>query len=66
MIKLTRLNDKEVFINPDLIENMETYPDTIITLTTANKITVKEKPEEIIQKIIDFKASILSRYEKKS
>ncbi|OGS19847.1 MAG: hypothetical protein A2252_04960 [Elusimicrobia bacterium RIFOXYA2_FULL_39_19] len=58
MINLTRLNDKQIFINPDLIDNIETHPDTTITFTNGNKLSVKDKPEEIVNKIIDFRARI--------
>jgi len=60
MIKLTRLSDKIIYQNPDLIENIEVHPDTTITLTTGNKYTVKEKPEQIIQEIIEFRAKIIA------
>ena len=40
MIEVTRLNDTKVIINADLIEKVEESPDTIITLTSGNKIIV--------------------------
>jgi len=64
MIKLTRLNDKIIYQNPDLIDSVETHPDTTITLTNGNKFSVKEKPEQIIQEIIDFRAKIISEANK--
>ena len=35
MIQLTRLNHVPFYLNPDLIEHMETTPDTVLTLTTG-------------------------------
>jgi len=55
MIKVTRLNNKEYYINFDLIETIEETPDTVITLRDGKKYVVSESPEEIIEKIIDFK-----------
>ncbi|GFR35600.1 flagellar FlbD family protein [Thermobrachium celere] len=55
MIKLTALNNKEFFLNCDLIEKIESTPDTVITTTTNKKYVVLEKPEVIIQRIINFK-----------
>ena len=55
MIKVTRLNETELVINTDLIEFVESIPDTIISLTTGKKIMVKETIDEIIEKVKDFK-----------
>jgi len=58
MISVTRLNNSEFFINPDLIETIEETPDTVITLTTGKKIIVCEDAEAIINKIIVFRRKI--------
>lgn len=55
MIKLTGFNNKEFYLNCDLIEKIEITPDTIITTTNDKKFIVKESPEVIILRIIDFK-----------
>jgi flagellar protein FlbD len=60
MIMLTALNNKEFYINPDLIEKLEVTPDTIVTLTTAKKFVVKETPDVIINRIIEFRRKIIS------
>lgn len=60
MIKVTRLNGKEFIVNSDLIEFVESTPDTVITLTTGTKIVVKETVNEIIDKVIQFKSDILN------
>jgi len=54
MIKVTRLDGRELVINARLIKFMENCPDTLITLTTKDKILVKESPEEIIKKVIQY------------
>jgi len=48
MITVTRINGKKVTINALLIELVEEAADTVITLTTGNKIVVKEKADEIV------------------
>lgn len=63
MIKLTRINSSEFYINSDLMEFIETTPDTIITLTTGKKIIVKESVDEVIDKIIEFKSRALRNWE---
>lgn len=48
MITVTRINGQTVTINALLIELVEEAADTVITLTTGNKIVVKEKADEIV------------------
>jgi flagellar protein FlbD len=59
MIKATRLNGKEFYINTDLIEFVESTPDTVITMTTGKKVVVQENVDEIINRIYDYKRRIL-------
>lgn len=61
MIKVTRLNGKEVYVNPDLIETLESTPDTVITLTTGHKIIAVESIDDLIDRIVQYrhKASVL-------
>ncbi len=59
MIHLTRLNHTPVVLNSDLIEHVETTPDTVISLTTGQKLMVLETAEEIIERVVRFRRSIL-------
>lgn len=59
MIIVTKINDSEIVINPELIEIMQETPDTTITLTTGRKLIVKEPVDEIIDKIKIYKKSLL-------
>jgi flagellar protein FlbD len=58
MIALTRLNGQPIMVNADLIESVETTPDTVITLVSGNKLIVRDSMEAIQQRIIDFKRKI--------
>ena len=58
MIKLTRLNHVPLILNSDLIELIDTTPDTVVSLTTGQKLMVLETADEIIDKIIQFRLSI--------
>ncbi|HEV3331719.1 MAG TPA: flagellar FlbD family protein [Bryobacteraceae bacterium] len=60
MIYVTRLNHTPVVLNCDLIEHIETTPDTVISLTTGQKLMVLESPEEVIERVIKFRRSIYS------
>lgn len=61
MIKLTRLDGSEFFLNPDLIESIEETPDTRIRLSNEDRYLVKEKAAVIIEKIIAYKATVFRR-----
>jgi flagellar protein FlbD len=58
MIPLRRLNNKMIMINADLIESLESTPDTVVTLTSGNKLLVRDTMEEVQTKIVDFKRRI--------
>ena len=55
MIKLTQLNGRPIVINVDLIEYVESTPDTIVSLTTGKKIIVQEQDEEIIRRAAAYR-----------
>jgi flagellar protein FlbD len=58
MIHVTRLNHTPVVLNAELIEHIETTPDTVISLTTGQKFMVLESTEEIIQRVMNFRRAI--------
>lgn len=59
MIRLTRLNNQPLTVNSDLIKFVEQSPDTLITLVSGEKIVVRESVEQILEKIIEFRRSVL-------
>lgn len=59
MIKLTRLDGSEVYLNPDLIEMIEETPDTHVTLTNGNKYLFFEPARVVIERIVSYQARIL-------
>jgi len=60
MIHLTRLNHNPLILNSDLIEHIETTPDTVITLASGQKYMVQESADEVISRIVDFRRSIFA------
>ena len=58
MIQLIRLNGQPIMVNADLIESVETTPDTVITLVSGNKLIVRDSMEAIQERIIEFKRKI--------
>ncbi|HTU82489.1 MAG TPA: flagellar FlbD family protein [Candidatus Acidoferrales bacterium] len=58
MIALTRLNGHPVMLNCDLIESIEETPDTVVTLTSGNRLVVRDSMAQVQQKIVEFKRKI--------
>ena len=58
MIRLTRLNNRTLVVNADLIKFIENAPDTVITLVTGEKIVVLESAEEVMSKILEFRREL--------
>jgi flagellar protein FlbD len=58
MVHLTRLNHVPVVLNADLIETIEATPDTVISLTTGQKLMVLEAAEEVVRRVLDFRRAI--------
>ncbi len=61
MIMLSRLNGLPFALNPDLIERAEATPDTVLTLCDGSKLLIGETVEELVARVRDYRASILSR-----
>ena len=61
MILLSRLNGTELGLNPDLIERVETTPDTVITLIDGTKYVIAEASTEVVARIIEFRARIIAK-----
>ena len=55
MIEVTRINGKNIIINADLIEFIESTPDTIITTITGKKIIVTDAVKDVIVKVIKYR-----------
>ena len=60
MIQLTRLNGACLAVNSDLIKYVEQAPDTVITLVNGEKLVVRESTGEVIQRVREFRRSILA------
>jgi flagellar protein FlbD len=58
MIYVTRLNHESVVLNSDIIEYIETTPDTVISLTTGEKLMVLETADEIVARVVQYRRSI--------
>lgn len=61
MIKLTKINGTECFLNHTLFEIIEESPDTCITMSNGNRYLVLETGEQIQEKIKEFNMEVLQR-----
>jgi flagellar protein FlbD len=60
MIEVTRLNGTIMMLNSDLIKTAEASPDTMLTLINGEKLIVREKIEEIMERVLDYRARLLA------
>jgi flagellar protein FlbD len=60
MVAVTGLNGVMFAINCDLIEHVEANPDTVITMTTGNKIVIRESLTELTSKVLAFRHAVLN------
>jgi flagellar protein FlbD len=62
VIILTRTNGSQFYINPELIQTVEATPDTIITLISNKKIIVRDRPQEIAERFIEYRQKTLAPF----
>ena len=62
MIPVHRLTqpDRELYVNPELIQTVEANPDTVIALTNGSKFVVAESPAQVVRLVRDWRAGILA------
>lgn len=55
MIRLTRISHSPIVLNADLIQSIESTPDTVITLTSGQKVMVRESPEDVVNRVVAYR-----------
>lgn len=60
MIVLEKLNKEEIVLNSNLIELIETIPETKITLTSGRYYLVAQTAEEVVDRIIQYNRKVYS------
>ncbi len=58
MITVTRLDERVIVINAELIKMIESTPDTIITLLNGDSVIVRESVDEVVRRAIDYARQI--------
>jgi len=62
VILLTQTNGTKFYINPELIQTAEATPDTVITLVSNKKLIVRETPQEIAERFIEYRRKTLTPF----
>jgi flagellar protein FlbD len=57
MIRLSQLNGESFILNAELIRYVEARPDTFITLTTGDRIVVREPMDEVMERAVRYQQS---------
>lgn len=58
MISVTQLNGKQYWLNPHQIELIESNPDVTLVMLSGKHLVVREKPEEVIDRIVEYRRRI--------
>lgn len=61
MIVVTRLNGPPFAVNPDLVQRIDSAPDTILTLVDGTKYIVQETMEEVIELVNEHRSRMIAR-----
>jgi flagellar protein FlbD len=59
LILVHRLKGEPFFVNADLIDSVEATPDTVLSLVDGRRVVIADAPEEIVERIIHFRAAVL-------
>jgi flagellar protein FlbD len=59
MIIVTRLHGATLAVNCDLIERVESTPETVLTLVDGSRYVVRESVAEIVDRVRAFRASVV-------
>lgn len=54
MIRLTRLSGEPFILNADLIRYVEARPDTFVTLTSGERLVVRETMDDVLERAVHY------------
>jgi len=65
MIPVSPLKGRQVYLNADLIEAIESCPDTVLVLANGRRMVIADSPEVVVNRIGEFRAAVLAAVEAK-
>jgi len=60
MIAVTRLDGEEMVVNAELIESIESVPETVLVLVTKRRLMVREPVDEIVRRVVAYRRAVLA------
>lgn len=61
VIVVTRLNGPPFAVNPDLVQRIDSAPDTILTLVDGTKYIVQESMAQVIELVNEHRSRMIAR-----
>jgi len=58
VVKVTRLNGIEYYLNPHQIEYIELNPDTTLVMLSGKKLVVREDYQSVFDRIVKYRQLI--------
>ena len=58
MITVTRLDGTSVVVNAGHLLLVERTPDTVLVLTTGDRLMVREPVEQIVERVVEYRRKI--------
>ena len=58
MIRVTRLDGSEFYVNAEFIQTVQSTPDTHIVLFNDKSFVVREPDREVVSRILEYRRSI--------
>ncbi|RLT40655.1 MAG: flagellar protein FlbD [Chloroflexi bacterium] len=55
MIKVTRLDQSQLYLNAEFIQSVESTPDTHIVLVNGHSYVVRESDDEVVSRIVHYR-----------
>jgi flagellar protein FlbD len=60
VILLRRLGGATFALNSDLIERVDSTPETVITLTDGTRYLVRESVEQVVERVRSYRGSVIA------
>ncbi|MBI9103231.1 MAG: flagellar FlbD family protein [Spirochaetales bacterium] len=58
MVRVTKLNGTEFYVNPHHIEYMETNPDLTLIMLSGKRLVVKDDYQSVFDRIVEYRKLI--------
>lgn len=63
MVSLHKLNGDPVTVNAELIQVIESLPDTVITFTDQRRLIVAETVDQVVDAVLEYRRQVWSAHE---